>query len=592
MNTNLKVNALRAAMKAQKIDAYLIPSGDPHQSEYVANHWKSRRWISGFSGSAGLVIVTQQDAGLWTDSRYFIQAKEQLAGSEIVLQKQKIPHAPEHIEWLVSQLPSGSTVACDGNVLSISQIKSLESAFAKKNIKINATTDLISQIWENRPPMPSNQVFEHDLSYAGVSRVDKINQVRKKMIADYHLISTLDDIAWLLNLRSNDVNCNPVTIAFVIIGKESTLLFIDAQKVNAELAAILKRDKIELHPYDGVTSFLKNLPSDHRIQIHMGSTNTRLYQAIAPEQIVNGDNITMRLKAIKNETEKKHIHTAMIKDGIALTKLYLWLDTKLDEQTVSEVELAKQLANFRLQQGDYHGESFGAIVGYKGNGAIVHYSAAPETCAQIEKDGILLLDSGGQYFCGTTDITRTITLGTPTTEQKRNFTLVLKGHIAIATLQFPHGTVGVQMDAFARHHLWQHGLNYGHGTGHGVGFFLNVHEGPQGIASSITTSRGSTVFEAGMFTSNEPGFYKTGEYGIRIENLVFTEVAGETEYGQFLKFETVTLFPIDLNLVEVSLLNEGEKTWLNDYHQKVFEKLSPHLEADEVEWMRNQCRKI
>ncbi len=592
MNTNQKIAALREAMQSHQLDAYLVPSGDPHQSEYLASHWQSRQWISGFTGSAGMLVVTPQHAGLWTDSRYFIQAEEELADSDIVLQKQVIPHAPEHIMWLVQHLDPGSTVGCDGKVFSVAQMNALEKAFNEKNIKINYTLDLISEIWTDRPDLPKAPVYEHAIQFTGLGRTDKIEQVRSKMKADYHLISTLDDIAWLTNLRSSDVTCNPVAISYVMVAPDTTHLFIDLSKLDEDLKARLSADNISLHSYDDILPFLSNLPSGKNIHIHKGSTNISMYNAVASEQVVHGLNICMGLKAIKNATERNHIEHAMIKDGVALTRLYRWLDSTLDERSVSEVEVAEKLASFRSEQDGYKGESFGAIVGYKGNGAIVHYSAAPETCAMIEKTGILLLDSGGQYLDGTTDITRTTALGTPTAEQKRNFTLVLKGHIALAKAKFPYGTKGIQLDAFARQHLWQHGLNYGHGTGHGVGFFLNVHEGPQGFATSITTQRGSSVLEPGMFTSNEPGFYKNGEYGIRIENLIFTEEAEETDFGRFLQFKTVTLFPIDLNLVEASLLNESEKQWLNDYHQLVFEKLVPHLNEEEVEWMKVQCGKV
>jgi len=588
MNTNQKIAALRLAMQAHQLDAYILPSGDPHQSEYVANHWKSRQWISGFSGSAGTAIITSDHAGLWTDSRYFLTAEEELKGSELILHKQVIPHAPEHIEWLVTSLRSGSVVGLDGTTFSIAQVKALEHAFHEKGIKINHSIDLINDIWKDRSPLPENQVFEHDLRFAGVSRIDKINLVREKMKADFHLISTLDDIGWLLNIRSNDIQCNPVTIAFVVVGQAKTHLFIKQSKVSEALANTLKNDHVELHPYENINTFLSELPSGKTIQIHSGSTNTSLYNSIAKEQIVAGANITMELKAIKNPTELAHIDNAMLKDGVALTRLYRWLDKTLDERTVPEVEVAEKLAGFRAEQDDYHGESFGAIVGYKENGAIVHYSPHPDTCATIKKEGILLLDSGGQYLDGTTDITRTTSLdGKPTAEQKRNFTLVLKGHIALANMQFPLGTSGIQLDAFARQYLWQHGLNYGHGTGHGVGFFLNVHEGPQGISPSI--GRGSQVFQQGMFTSNEPGFYKTGEYGIRIENLIVTEATSTTAYGTFLKHKTVTLFPIDSKLIDKTLLDENEKKWLNDYHKEVFEKLSPWLDAAEVGWMRVMC---
>jgi len=595
MTINDRITALRKLMQKHQLDAYLIPSSDPHQSEYVAPRWKSRTWISGFTGSAGIVIITADHAGLWTDSRYFLQAEEELASSEMVLHRQQIPHAPEHISWMQEHLLVGARVGMNGTLFSIGQVRMLSKAFYGKKIELVHHLDLMDEIWLDRPSMPKHPIFEHDLVFTGKSRTDKLAEVRQAMEAkgaNYYLLSALDDIAWLLNLRGMDVDCNPVFISYVLIAPKVTYLFIEAEKVSDTIVKNLRNDGVLLKTYSDIQNAIQSISTDQSILIDKGTTNIALYQSVGEEQVINGDYIVRRQKAIKNETEVNHIKNAMLKDGIALTRLYRWLDKTLTERTVTEVELAERLISFRAEQKDYHCESFPAIVGYRGNGAIVHYRATPDSCADIAAEGILLLDSGGQYTDGTTDITRTVALGEATAEQKRNFTLVLKGHIALATIKFPHGTTGVQMDALARQYLWKAGLNYGHGTGHGVGFFLNVHEAPQGIASSITTSRGSTVFEPGMFTSNEPGFYKTGDYGIRIENLILATEAEKNEYGQFINFATLTLFPIDLNLVDPQIMNQEEINWLNNYHQEVFEKLSPLLEADEVLWLKEQCRSI
>lgn len=591
-----RLAALRVEMQKSGIAAYLIPSSDPHQSEYVAPHWKSRKWISGFTGSAGLVIVTGDHAGLWTDSRYFLQAEEELAGSGIELHQQKVPHAPEHIPWLAQQLPAGSTVGLDGFLFSETQIRHLEKQLHPKGINLQTDADLIAPIWSNRPPLPQSPVYEHDLQFAGQSRSQKLAAIRQEMEAqnaDLHLIPTLDDIAWTLNIRGADVNYNPVAYAYLLLGREETQLFIDEGKVSGELRQTLAQDGVSIRPYDQLLEALEKVPVDWRVLIDAGSTSVRLIQTLHAEQWIRGALIPRNLKAIKNEVEIGHIRRTMIKDGVALTRLFRWLENEHQQgRAPSEVQLAEQLAYFRSQQEHYVGESFPAIVGYRANGAIIHYRAKADTCADIRPEGILLLDSGGQYLDGTTDITRTVALGKPTEEQKRNFTLVLKGYIALDRLQFPKGTAGGQLDAFARQHLWQHGLNYGHGTGHGVGFFLNVHEPPQGFASSVVTSRGSAHIEAGMLTSNEPGFYKAGSYGIRIENLILCAEKEKTAYGDFLGFEALTLFPIDTQLIEKELMSPEEVEWLNAYHQKVEEILSPELGKAEREWMAEKCREI
>lgn len=591
---NNRIKELRAAMKLHQIDAFIIPSSDPHQSEYAADHWNARAWISGFTGSAGTVVITATHAGLWTDSRYFIQAEQELADSEIELHRLGVPHTAEHLSWITQHLDTESTVGIDGACFSVGQVRTMAKQFYSKKINIKSDVDLIQKVWKDRPALPTHTVLELGLEYTGKSRPDKIKEICDTIVkqdATQHLVTTLDDIAWIFNIRSKDVKCNPVSIAYAIIAPQRTILFINPDKISADLKATFQSEQIHIKPYESIHEYLSNLDTSERILIDLATINNQLYNLIPEDCIVKGTTVSTALKACKNKTEIQNIRKAMIKDGVALTKLYRWLDAELDKRGVTEVEVSNQLHQFRKDQGHFFGDSFDAIVGYKGNGAIVHYRPEEATCATLAKDGILLLDSGGQYLEGTTDITRTTALGTPTAEQKRNFTLVLKGHIGIDQLKFPKGTKGSQMDILARQYLWKHGLNYGHGTGHGVGYFLNVHEGPQSI-SPVTSGKATTPFEVGMFTSNEPGFYKEGEYGIRIENLVLTVEGEQTDYGQFLEFETMTLFPIDQSLIDTSLLTRNEINWINDYHTKVEKILSPHLNAEEQAWMKEQCKVI
>ncbi len=594
MTINERIAALRVQMKKHNIDAYIIPSSDPHQSEYVAEHWQARKWISGFTGSVGTALVTADYAAVWADSRYFLQAEKEFKGTEVQLQKMKVQGAPEHINWLLDNLANGATVACDGLMMAAAQVQSMEKSFASKNISLDYTLDLITPIWQARAAMPDSPIFEHHVKYAGRTRLEKLAQIRVEMQAknaDYHLVSTLDDIAWTFNLRGSDVEANPVFIAYSIIGINEAYLFIDEAKVSAAIKTKLKKDGVTVKPYASVVSFLEVLPANKSILIDHNIASIYLYNAIKSAKIIHNDTISIALKAIKNEVEIGHIRSVMVKDGVALTRMFRWFEQEISKRGVSEAEFADRLAAFRSEQKDYYGESFGAIVGYKGNGAIVHYHATHEDCAMIQNEGILLVDSGGQYHDGTTDITRTIALSAPTAEQKRNFTLVLKGHIALAMLRFPHGTKGIQMDILARQFLWANNLNYGHGTGHGVGFFLNVHEPPQGIITGLN-SRGTTVHEAGMFSSNEPGFYKENEYGIRIENLILATDELENEYGKFMRFETVTLYPIDLQLIDKALMTKEERAWFNQYHKEVYRKLSPKLKVEERAWLKDKCKTI
>jgi len=594
MEISSKIAALRAAMKARNLAAYLITSSDPHQSEYVAPHWETRKWLSGFTGSAGVLVVTMDHAGLWTDSRYFIQAEQQLSGTPIKLHRLGPARGPEHIEWLGEQLPIGSILGMDGMLCSLNQNRNIVKVLHRHGLEFENNHDLTDEIWADRPPIPKADIFELSSSFAGLDRSQKFAKIRKAMTsqgADYYLLAALDEIAWTFNLRGRDVEFNPVFIAYTVITMDKVFLFTDIQKISQNLKEKLNEDGILLQAYPKITEFLETLPATANLLIDKSTTSIGLHQKIEKANIIAGSSIVRDLKGRKNETEIKHIRQAMRFDGVALTRLYRWLDEKLTTNTpVTEAELADQLAAFRAEQPGYYGESFPAIVGYQANGAIVHYRPEHGKSATIQPSGLLLLDSGGQYESGTTDITRTTALGPVTDDQRLHYTLVLKGHLGIALLHYPEGTKGYQIDTLARQDLWKAHLDYGHGTGHGVGFFLNVHEGPQSISSAA--GRGSIPLEVGMLTSNEPGFYLPDGYGIRIENLVLTAPAGESAFGNFLKFDTVTLFPIDLSLVLKELLTEAEITWLNDYHRIVFEELSPLLKPEEVNWLKSKCQPL
>ena len=591
-----RLRALRKAMVQHQISAYLVPSSDPHQSEYVAPRWETRAWLSGFDGSAGTLVVTHEEAGIWTDSRYFIQAEAQLAGTGVSLQKQRIPHAPEHVAWLTQHLKSGQRLGFDGRVVSLSQARLLKRKLTPKGIQLEASHDLAELVWSDRPALPSSTIFDFGLQYAGAPREDKMARVREWLAQnelDAVVLTALDDIAWTLNIRASDVDYNPVCLSYLIIGKTTAQWFVGKERVGEELASAMSQAGVQLAAYDAIDDALRQFPAAQRLAIDPAGLSFYHFELLAGKDLAEHGSPITAMKAVKNETEIAHYRQVMRKDGVALLRLFRWLEQELQNRGVTEVEVAERLAQFRAQQPGYQGESFGAIVGYKGNGAIVHYRAMPDTCATLRQEGILLLDSGGQYLDGTTDITRTVALGPATDDQRRHFTLVLKGMIALARAKFPRGTGGAQLDTLARQYLWQDGLNYGHGTGHGVGFFLNVHEGPQGFATSAVTSRGRTAFEPGMVTSNEPGFYRTDHYGIRIENLILCVANETTDYGEFLSFEDLTLFPIDQRLIDKKLLNQEEKDWLNDYHQQVWEQLSPLLDNDdEVNWLRKQCNPL
>ena len=576
-------------MQQAQVEVYIVPDNDPHLSEYIPEYWESRAWLSGFNGSTGTLMITQNAAHLWTDSRYFIQAEKQLEDTPYTLQKARKGIWNSIINWLKENVEQTTTIGCNGELFSLRSIEILHQQLP--TISIITNLDLVTPIWENRPTLPSQRIFERPIQYSGKSRLEKIAEIQSVYLQssnNYYLCTTLDDIAWILNLRGSDIHFNPVFLAYLVIGKSFSYLFVDPLKISNETALRLFEDSIEILPYEGLYEFI----ADHSLKpvqflAHKTSINFKLAKSLPEKQITWEKNRIEELKAVKNQAEIKGSREAMIKDGIALTKLFFWLEQNLEEKTISEFDLSEQLMAFRSEQENYMGESFPAIVGYQSNGAIVHYRPEAEASSILQPEGLLLLDSGGQYLEGTTDITRTVALGKVSAEQKKHYSLVLKGHIALASARFPVGTMGIQLDALARSPLWKAGLNFGHGTGHGVGSFLNVHEGPHGISPTI--SRGSVPIKPGMITSNEPGFYLEAQYGIRIENLILCIEDEATDFGNFLAFETLSLFPYDLQLIDLNEMTAEEVKWINDYHKKVFATLGPLLDLQERDWLASKC---
>ena len=584
-----RIAALRKAMAQANLQAWIIPATDPHQSEYFSPHWQAREYFSGFSGSAGTLVVTAQAAGLWTDSRYYLQAEQQLPHGVVSLFKSQEAGVPTFIKWLAEVLPCGAKVGMDGWLLSAKEKIGRKAELAAQFMELDLNHDISAQAWESRPALPTGSVFEHPMHLAGQSRVEKLNALRDLMAqkgCDHHLVVPLDDIAWLLNLRGNDVPHNPVFYAYLLISPKSATLFIEESKLSPAIVASLQADGLGILPYAKVQEQLQTLAG--RILIDDNNTACNVVAAL-PGSVyaVYGTTLSIALKARKNPVEIAHLRATMAKDGVALLRLFRWIEANI-HLGITELQVSDKLVELHSAKARYYGESFPAIAGYGANGAIVHYRPGHDS-ATLSPKGIFLLDSGAQYEDGTTDITRTVALGEVTLEQKRNFTLVLKGHIALAMAKFPEGTGGYQLDVYARMALWQHGLNFGHGTGHGVGFFLSVHEGPQSIRNGYN-ERSAIPLAPGMVTSNEPGYYEPGQYGIRIENLVLCVEAETTAYGRFLSFETLSLFPIDLKLVEVALLTLTEIQWLDNYHTMVLERLGPLLNADELEWLAARCK--
>lgn len=591
MEVKERVKALRELMKKNKMDAYIIPSFDAHQSEYVADHYKCRQWISGFTGSAGTAVIEQDDAGLWADGRYFIQAAKQIEGSGIRLFKMAVPGVPTYPEWLSDTLKSGACVGFDGSVFSVDMVRNMEKAFKKKGITLKTDKDLIGEIWQDRPDMPQSNIFTLDVKYAGKSRTEKLNEVReemKKNEANYYFLTSLDDIAWLLNIRGNDVPCNPVTISNVVVSYDKCYLFIDPAKVPLNVKSELEKDGVELKKYDEIESFLKGLKAEDSVMLDPEKVNKLWYDAIGAKTKVECPNVTTMFKAIKNETEIKNLKECMVTDGVAMVKFLKWLKESVGKETVTEYSAAEKLDGIRMKNKLCVGPSFFTIAGYKANAAMMHYTATKNNTATLKKEAMLLVDSGGQYYNGTTDITRTIVLGKLTEEEKRDYTIVLKSHISLATTRFLYGSTGSDVDIMAREPVWRYGIDYKCGTGHGVGFFLNVHEGPQGMRQTPNDIK----LVDGMDITNEPGIYTEGSHGIRTENMMLVVKDIKTEYGQFYKFETITLCPIDTAAVKVDMLTSDELNWLNSYNKNVYEKLSPYLTNDEKLWLAEETKAI
>lgn len=586
-----RIQALQKFLREKGLNAFIIPSTDPHLSEYAASHWQSREWISGFNGSAGTVVVTLDKAGLWTDSRYFIQAAEQLAGTGIELYKEMLPETPSIPAFLSSELSRGSKVGVDGKVYATASAESLQKELAANGIELVSTSDPMAEIWTDRPALPLDPAYIYGEEYAGKSAAEKLREIRIELAKKSYesvLLSALDEIAWTLNLRGNDVKCNPVTIGYLLITQRKATLFIAPEKVTNEVNSYLKAQGVEVADYNAIEDHLSTL-SASPILVNPQQTNFSVYSSInSRNTIVRDSSPVAPLKAIRNETEIAGMRNAMRKDGVALVRLLKWLEEAVPSGKETELSVDEKLHAFRAEQELYVGESFDTIAGYKEHGAIVHYSATPESNSTLQPKGFLLLDSGAQYLDGTTDITRTIALGELSEEEKTDYTLVLKGHIALAMAKFPAGTRGTQLDALAHMPLWKHGMNYLHGTGHGIGHFLNVHEGPQ----SIRMNENPVCLQPGMLTSNEPGVYKAGSHGIRTENLILTIKAGEGMYGEYLQFETVTLCPICTKGIVKELLTQEEIDWLNAYHQRVYNTLSAHLTGEERAWLENATNSI
>ena len=587
-----KLFSIRGQMAMMGLDAFIIQSTDPHISEYLAGHWKFREWVSGFTGSAGTVVILAEKAGLWTDSRYFIQAEKELEGSEIELFKSGMPGVPSYLQWLVSELPAGSVVGIDGQTIPVEEAEKLAKTLKESDLRLDSKVLLQDIVWDGRPKMPEEDVFELDIKYAGISRTDKIEAVRREMKNNdetHYIVCALDEIAWLLNLRGNDVEYNPVFYSYMVISMNNVNLFIDPHKITSDIGKKLDRDGVKIFLYDKFYEFVQTLPQLSTVLIDPQKVNSAVLNAIPATAKVNRRlSIITKLKSVKNSTETEGMKKCHVKDGVAMVKFLHWLDSNIGKTEITELSAAGKLQSFRKEQEGYLGDSFHTISAYGENAALPHYSADENNYAALEPKGLYLVDSGGQYFEGTTDITRTVALGPVTDEEKKDFTLVLKGHIALAQAKFPQGTHGAQLDILARMAMWDQGINYGHGTGHGVGHLLNVHEGPQ----SIRPQDNGIALEQGMITSNEPGIYKEGRHGIRTENLILTIPYKQTEFGTFYAFETITMCPIDINAIETGLMTDDEKKWLNSYHQTVYEVLKPFLNEEETEWLKNKTKAV
>ena len=590
MNVNQRLENLRELMRHEHLSAFVFPSTDPHQGEYVPDHWKGREWISGFNGSAGTAVVTMGSAALWTDSRYFLAAEEQLKGTEFQLMRLKMEGTPTIAEWIGRECGPGAEVAVDGMVNSANSVKELIADLRRQGgITLRTNLDPLAQIWSDRPAIPEHQVEIYPLEYAGETAHDKIARIRKALRerhADGMLMAALDDIAWTLNLRGTDVHCNPVFVSYLLISSTTVTLYINKVKLSPQVFDYLKAEGVGVDDYGNVTKGLRDY-FEYNILLDPDEINYTLYKSVTRE-IVEEESPVKRMKTVKNEREIAGFRSAMLKDGIALVRFLRWLKPAVAAGGQTEMSIDRKLTSLRAGQPLYRDISFDTIAGYQAHGAIVHYEATPETDIPLKPEGFLLLDSGAQYLDGTTDITRTIALGPLTEEQKRVYTLVLKGHIQIELAKFPSGISGTQLDVLAKQAMWREGLSYLHGTGHGVGTYLNVHEGPHQIRMEWKPA----PLVAGMTVTDEPGIYLAGKFGVRIENTLLVTPYKETEFGKFLQFDSLTLCPIDKAPILTDLLTQEELDWLNAYHQRVFDTLSPHLNQEEADWLREACAPI
>lgn len=592
MKITEKIAKLKELMKERGIDYYIIPSADYHQSEYVGDYFKGREWISGFTGSAGTVVVTQNEVGLWTDGRYFIQAEKQLQGSGITLFKMGEEGVPTFIQYIVNNIQSGETLGFDGKVLATNTVLDFEAKFKDKKVNFNFEFDLVGEIWRDRPSLPASQVFVLEEKFTGESVEKKLTKVRnilEEENCDVNIITSLDDIAWIFNIRGNDVKNNPVNLAYAAITVDKAVLYIGEEKLNSEVEKYLYKNGVEVRDYFEIYEDMERVSNSNIIMMDLNKVNYTIFKKLNPEiKVINRSNPSTIMKACKNKVELENLRNSHVKDGVAVTKFMYWLKNSIGKEEITEMSATQKLESFRKEQELYIEPSFDTIAAYESNAAMMHYKSTPETDRRLEAKNLFLVDSGGQYFDGTTDITRTFVLGECSEELKKHFTLVLKGMINLSKVKFLYGVTGTNLDILARQALWNIGIDYKCGTGHGVGFLLNVHEGPQGIRVQYNPQ----VLEEGMNVTNEPGVYIAGSHGIRLENELIVQKAEKTEFGQFMKFETMTYAPLDLDGVIKELLSKEEIEYLNNYHQMVYEKVSPYLTLEEKEWLKEYTRAI
>ena len=590
---NDRIERLRNIMKKKDIYAYIIPSEDYHQSEYVGEFFKGRQYISGFSGSAGTVVITLDKAILWTDGRYFLQAEKELSNTCVELYKMKEENVPTTFEYIENEVPMGSKIGFDGKAISAAAGMELEKRLATKNITISYEDDLLNEIWEDRPSLSNEKAFLLDNKYSGEDFTSKISRVRQSMKdskVTTHILTSLDDIAWLFNIRGRDVKYNPVVLSYAVITLDKAILFIDENKLNDDIKASFGEEIVEIKGYFEIDEFVKTIDKEEVVLVDNNKISYSILKNIPQDaKVINSMNPSTIFKANKNEIEIENTKRAHIRDGVAVTKFMYWLKNNIGKIEITEISAAEKITELRKEQGKFIEPSFDSIAGYASNGAIVHYSATKESNTKLEPKGLFLLDSGGQYFDGTTDITRTFGLGELTAEEKTNFTLVARAMIRLSMSKFLYGTNGYYLDILARGIMWEHNLNYNHGTGHGVGHVLNVHEGPNGFRSDNTNL---ATLEEGMITTNEPGFYKEGFYGIRLENEMLCKKGIKNEYGQFMEFEPLTIAPIDLDAIDVNLMREDDKKYLNEYHKMVFDTVSPFLTDEECKWLKEYTKAI